>query len=232
MKPLGYRSYGSIPHLPGSRLGTGDHHCHEGQARIATEKVRDKHDVVIVQEKLDGSNVGIAKVNGEILALTRAGYLASTSKYEQHHLFANWVDTNRKKFDDMLGDNMRVCGEWLAQAHGTRYKDLKTPFVAFDLMIRKERVPFRFFQSCMLSYDIPMVHTVSIGNPIPVETAMQHIDLSNSLNAIDPIEGCVYRVERKGAFDFIVKFVRRFKQDGIYLPEVSGQPPYWNWYKS
>ena len=43
-KPLGGKAYGSIPHLIGSRVGPGDHHCHEGQARIATEKVRDKHD--------------------------------------------------------------------------------------------------------------------------------------------------------------------------------------------
>ena len=56
-KPLGRKNYGSIPHLPGSRMGEADHKCSEGQARIATEKARDKHDRVICQEKLDGSNV-------------------------------------------------------------------------------------------------------------------------------------------------------------------------------
>jgi hypothetical protein len=34
IKPLGHRAYGSIPHLPGSRLGLGDHHCGERRARI------------------------------------------------------------------------------------------------------------------------------------------------------------------------------------------------------
>ena len=53
-KPLGHKNYGSIPHLPGSGRGPGDHSCHEGQARIATEKRRDGLDVIIVQEKLDG----------------------------------------------------------------------------------------------------------------------------------------------------------------------------------
>ena len=47
-KPLGRRAYGSIGHLPDSRMGPGDHHVHEGQARICTEKVRDRHDLVIV----------------------------------------------------------------------------------------------------------------------------------------------------------------------------------------
>ena len=78
-KPLGGKAYGSIGHLPSSRLGPGDHSVHEGQARICTTKVRDKRDRVIVQEKLDGSCCAVAKVEGRVVALGRAGYLATTS---------------------------------------------------------------------------------------------------------------------------------------------------------
>lgn len=46
------KNYGHIAHLPGSRMGPGDHSCELGQARIATLKARDRHDHVIVQEKL------------------------------------------------------------------------------------------------------------------------------------------------------------------------------------
>jgi hypothetical protein len=63
-KPLGIKNYGHIPHLRGSRMGVGDHTCHDGQSRIATAWVRDRHDEVIVQEKLDGSNVGVARLDG------------------------------------------------------------------------------------------------------------------------------------------------------------------------
>ena len=52
-KPLGMKNYGHIAHLPSSRMGPGDHSCELGQARIATLKARDRHDHVIVQEKLD-----------------------------------------------------------------------------------------------------------------------------------------------------------------------------------
>src|SRR5689334_18116185 len=97
-KPLGIKSYGHIAHLPGSRMGPGDHKCHEGQMRIATEKARDRHDHIIVQEKLDGSNVGVAKVDGKILPLTRAGYLANSSPYEQHWKFEQWVNKNQERF--------------------------------------------------------------------------------------------------------------------------------------
>ncbi len=61
-KPLGIKNYGHIPHLPGSRMGPGDHHCDAGQARIATQTLRDRHDSVIVLEKLDGCY--LPEING------------------------------------------------------------------------------------------------------------------------------------------------------------------------
>ena len=102
MKPLNRKNYGSISHLLGSKLGATDKYVHEGQHRIMTEKTRDKHDYVIVTEKYDGSNVGITKVNGKILAITRSGYLAETSPYTQHHYFAKWVEMQGNRFDFML----------------------------------------------------------------------------------------------------------------------------------
>ena len=140
IKPIGKKAYGSIPHLPYSRLGTGDHHIEEGQALIATKKTRDKNDLIIVQEKLDGSNCSVAKVNGKILALGRSGYLAETSPYEQHKLFAKWVLLNEQRFITLLNENERVCGEWLAQAHGTIYKLIHEPFVVFDLITKQYKV--------------------------------------------------------------------------------------------
>jgi ATP-dependent RNA circularization protein (DNA/RNA ligase family) len=111
VKPLGQKAYGSIPHLPYSRLGTGDHHIDQGQALIATKKPRDRNDLIIVQEKLDGSNCSVAKVKGQILALGRSGHLAETSPYAQHQLFAKWVKANEERFDKLLNENERVAGE-------------------------------------------------------------------------------------------------------------------------
>lgn len=219
-KPLGTKSYGSIPHLPGSRLGPGDYHIHEGQARIATENVRDKHDRIIVQEKLDGSNVGVAKLNGEIIALTRSGYLASTSPYVQHHYFSEWVRQNKKLFITVLNEGERVCGEWLAQAHGTRYDLTHSPFVAFDIITGKERLIYDDFLSRVWDYLI-IPGTISIG-PTSIATVLSIIDKGSKHGAVDEVEGAIWRVERKGKVDFLTKFVRHDKLDGKYLPEFNG----------
>lgn len=98
-KPLGRKAYGSIPHLPSSRIGPGDHFCHPGQQTILTTKARDRHDRIIVAEKLDGACVAVAKVNGKPLALIRAGYAAAVGKYEHLRLFDAWVNQNAWRFD-------------------------------------------------------------------------------------------------------------------------------------
>jgi len=225
-KPLGHRSYGSIPHLPGSRLGPGDYHIHEGQAKIATEKVRDKHDRVIIQEKLDGSNVAVAKVNGEILAITRAGYLANTSKYSQHLYFDKWVSLNAGRFNEVLSEGERICGEWLAQAHGTKYNLIHEPFVAFDIMSGNKRIGYDSFIERIYNYFI-IPNIISL-TPLPVLEAMAALG-EGKHGAIDKVEGIIYRVERKGVVDFLTKFVRSDKEDGKYLPELNGTGlPIWN----
>ncbi len=107
-KPLGMKNYGHIAHLPGSRMGPGDHSCELGQARIATLKARDRHDQIIVQEKLDGTNVGVARLKGVLYPLVRAGYVADTSPFEQHWRFAQWVYANQDRFLAVLRDGERL----------------------------------------------------------------------------------------------------------------------------
>lgn len=226
-KPLGGKCYGSICHLPGSRLGPGDHKLNEGQARILTERARDVHDLVIVQEKLDGSNVGVARVDGILIPLIRAGYPAISSKYDQHRLFADWVYRRLERFE-FLREGERLCGEWLAQAHGTRYNLPHEPFVAFDLIRGDRRVTYKEFKSRVKDNGFTIPFLIHVGGPIAIADAMFRL-FPEAHGAIDPIEGCVWRVERRGHVDFLGKYVRPDKKDGCYLPEVSGQDAVWNW---
>lgn len=227
MKPLGKKAYGSIPHLPGSRLGPGDHHCEAGQARIACEKARDKHDVVIVQEKLDGSNVAVAKLNGEIIALTRAGYTALSSPHLQHHLFQNWVEREKQRFIWLLNEGERVCGEWLAMAHGTQYDLTHEPFVPFDIMLGNSRFSWSEFERRVRECDFTPPALLHHGSPYSIQNALYAIRES-AHGAIDPVEGAIWRIERRGVVDFLCKYVRPEKEDGKYFAEITGKDPVWN----
>lgn len=239
-KPLGIKSYGHIAHLPGSRAGPGDHKCGEAEAIRATKKARDRHERVIVQEKLDGSNVGVAKLEGIILPLTRAGYLAHTSPYYQLQAFSQWAYNNQARFLELLDEGERVCGEWLMQAHGTRYKLEHEPFVAFDVMRGHQRVTYEELCQRASKAELVTPRTFHIGGPLGIEKAMEYCNVSGH-GAIDPVEGAVWRVEanvqinpgkdnqRKWILEFIVKYVKPEKIDGFYLPEISGKEPVWNW---
>lgn len=238
IKPLGYKNYGSIPHLPNSRMGTGDHKCHEGQARIATVKARDRYDDIIVTEKLDGSNVGVARVGNTIYPLGRAGYPAVSSPYLQHRLFSNWVLENFERFWSILEPGERVVGEWLAQAHGTRYNLTHEPFVVFDMFRDNERVLYDEVLA-RVGGDFTTACLVHRGTSISVEDVMASLGKYGFHGALDPVEGAVWRVERsnptgnkgerKKVVDFLVKYVRPDKVDGYYLTDVSGNEAVWNW---
>jgi hypothetical protein len=186
-----------------------------------------------VQEKLDGSNVAIAKLNGEIIALQRSGYRAETSPYLQHQIFALWVEAEQARFSDLLENGEWLSGEWLLQAHGTRYDLLHEPFVAFDLWHEGQRVTYDKFRDRM-GFQVTTAWVLHRDHrSFSVDLAFkQHLDHKGSLpqwhGAIDPIEGAVWRVERNDAVDFLCKFVRQDKADGKYLPEISGNPPIWN----
>lgn len=385
-KPLGYKAYGSIGHLPNSRLGSGDHCVSEGQARICTVKTRDKRDEVIVQEKVDGclpyrssiitdrgpmpigvivnqrrgvqilsfneetettefravtdfhrlpaskryvrvqarsqfrgrsilsvvatedhliytdrgwvaagevregdsvfqrcnhidsevvppgviaatvslvsttgvqswdspywafdltvdgnanffcngvlvhnSCCAVANIDGRLHALGRAGWPAETSRYEQHRLFAGWVLAHEHRFRRVLREGERLVGEWLAQAHGTRY-DLRgdwPPFAAFDIMRGHDRLPFAEFRERLGGLFL-RPHLLHAGpSALPVDEALRlH---SQQRWPGEDTEGVVYRVERDGRVDFLAKWVKPDKVDGRYLPELSGQPAVWNW---
>lgn len=231
MKPLGKKNYGSIAHLIGSKLGPGDHTIHQGQHNICTVKTRDKHDFIIVQEKYDGSNVGIANIDGGIFALTRRGYLAETSPFEQHHYFAKWVEANKSRFAAVVNPGDRLCGEWLLQAHGVTYQIETEPFIAFDYFQNSERITTSDLTNYLRPVGFTTPRIVAIGwEPRPIELMLRRLNVKTRHPVISNgyPEGLIYRVERNGRVDFLAKYVRNDFEPGIYLPEISGNDPVWN----
>lgn len=218
-KPLGKKSYGSIPHLPESRLGEGEHCVSPGQARIATEKKRDKRDRVIVQEKLDGGNVGVALLNGEILAITRGGILAKDSRFVQHHKFEQFVRENEDRFRKVIREGERICGEWLYHQCGTKYELTHEPFVVFDIFdSSNKRVCYDIFEVRVWEHFI-MPFVISDGEPLSIGEALKILGKYGKHGAIEQVEGAVWRVERNGEVDFLCKFVRHDKIDGKYMKD-------------
>ncbi len=226
MKPLKRKNYGSIPHLSNSKLGEGDYYIEEGQEKILTEKKRDKEDTILVFEKYDGSNVGIAKKEGKIFALNRAGYEAHTSPFRQHHEFANWVEKHAEKFNEILNEGERIAGEWLLQAHGLKYNLKQEPIVFFDFFTdQNRRRPFDFLKQ----FDVPLPRLLHNGDAIKVEELVPILnEKTESIYPDNNPEGMIYRVERKGRAEFLAKWVRSDFEPGKYMMGRSEDDLVWN----
>lgn len=232
-KPLVAKAYGSIPHLPNSRLGVGDHFITFGQADILTHKTRDKNDRIIVQEKLDGSCVCVANIDGKLVPLMRAGYEVETSKYEMLKMFGRWAEKNKQLFGALgLTPGDRIVGEWLAYAHGTIY-DLtdRSPFVAFDIFHEKKRMIYDQFVEVTKHAGITTAPLINDGPSISVENALKILGDNGKYGATEMAEGLVYRCERRSQVDYLAKFVRQEKIDGKYFTQISGNPEIWLWHE-
>ena len=191
---------------PNSKLGEGDYYIGEGQERILTLKARDKHDNILVFEKYDGSNVGVANFENKIFALTRSGYEASTSQYKQHHCFANWVKKRELLFSDMLQNGERITGEWLAQAHGLVYNIEVEPIVFFDYFTKNnERLLQSDLRQITGKYGLNMPRLLSEGEPITVSELLPILNLkTKGIESVELPEGMVYRVEGKETPPFLL----------------------------
>ncbi|MEM6398414.1 MAG: RNA ligase family protein [Bacteroidota bacterium] len=228
------KNYGSIPHLPGSKKDQHDKYLHDGQVRILENGGRDKHDKIYLSVKLDGTNVGVLKKGGELVALQRKGYACIDSPYQQHQAFATWVKEPRNtiRLNRLLDEGERLVGEWLWQASGIQYTFAHAnidPFVAFDqFKADGERYQWEeLLLNCqMAGIQVPV--NVKLNSFSVDKDADDSLDRFRSwCNPFIPFpagtrhEGVVVRLERKSKLDFMAKWVRSDFVPGRFLPGIG-----------
>lgn len=219
------RLYGSIPHLPGSRAAADKTVSPAQAGRCLDGSVARDDEIVVVQEKLDGSCVGIVREDGKLVARGREGRLAAESLNDARRMFAAWVAENEARLDDVVREGEALVGEWLALAHGTRYELTHELFVPFDIVRgpARERATTAELAERIAATGLVMPATVHRGPPIAIDAACMLLGEHGRHGAIDPPEGLVYRVEKAGRVVLVAKWVRPDKVDGSYLPENSGK---------
>lgn len=225
--PLGGKAYHRIPHLPGSRTGSSDRMADPPLAKRCIEKER-KGDTIVVQEKLDGSCVALARIGDELVALGREGWRAAESNNPGRRMFAAWAAGIDRRIHSLLDDGDRLVGEWLALAHSTRYVLAHAPFVAFDWF---HRGSWRSSAALVEAFGalLPTPQVVHRGQALGIAAAVERLGDRGAHGAVDSVEGLVWRVEREDTVVGWAKYVRPGKRDGVLLPENSGAPAVWNW---
>ncbi|MCE9547046.1 MAG: RNA ligase family protein, partial [Planctomycetia bacterium] len=128
--------YPRTPHLFGSKGTADDKHLSEAESRrfIADGSL-------IVEEKIDGTNVGIHFTSAGAMVLQCRGHLITEGMHPQYDLFKQWATVKRSVLEEALRDHLILFGEWMYARHSIHYRQLPHYFFEFD-MYDKQRQAF------------------------------------------------------------------------------------------
>ncbi|MEA2079178.1 MAG: RNA ligase family protein [Pseudomonadota bacterium] len=93
---------------------------------------------VVVEEKLDGANLGISLgLDGQLRAQNRGQYLVAPFTGQFSRL-QGWLFQHGNSLADKLGPGLVLFGEWCAARHSLDYDKLPDWFLLFDVVDRAE----------------------------------------------------------------------------------------------
>jgi ATP-dependent RNA circularization protein (DNA/RNA ligase family) len=99
---------------------------------------------VVIEEKVDGANLGISfDSQGNLLAQNRGNLLVRGSGGQFAPLWA-WLIVHETRLFDVLEDRFMIFGEWCYARHSIHYDQLPDLFLAFDIFDKRSR---RFISS-------------------------------------------------------------------------------------
>jgi len=148
--------YPRTPHLFGSRGTVDDKHLNrkESEAFIANPSL-------LVEEKLDGTNVGIHFTSRGRMVLQCRGHEITEGMHPQYDLFKQWTSVKRPVLEAMLGSRLILYGEWLYAKHSVHYRALPHYFFEFDIY-DKDAAQFLDLDARLQMLDGTGLHTVPV----------------------------------------------------------------------
>lgn len=127
--------YPRTPHLFGSQGTDDDKRLGESESlRLLADPS------LIVEEKLDGTNVGLHFTADGRMVLQCRGHLVTEGMHPQYDLFKQWAAVKRPMLEDRLGGDSILFGEWLYARHSVHYQKLPHYFFEFDVYDKREGV--------------------------------------------------------------------------------------------
>ncbi len=208
-----FTKYPRTPHLFGSRGTDDDKHMSEADSlRFIADAS------LIVEEKLDGTNVGLHFSSTGELVLQCRGHLITEGMHPQYDLFKQWAMVKRPTLREMLQDRYLLFGEWLYARHTIHYRQLSHYFYEFDIYDKLQARFLTYAQRMELLSEtglqtVPVVHRGAISRkelpnlitPSAFEACFEHPETGVVDNLM---EGLYLRIESQDAVSGRAKFVR------------------------
>lgn len=126
----GFFRFPHTPHL--AWLGAGQPRrdkvlsAAEAEALLAGE--------VVVEEKVDGANLGLSTTEGgELRVQNRGSYLDRVRAHPQFRPLWSWLSARESELVDALWPHLMLFGEWCYAVHSVFYDRLPDWFLGFDV---------------------------------------------------------------------------------------------------
>ena len=94
---------------------------------------------VVIEEKVDGANIGISFDSGGQLLVQNRGNSLEAGTGGQFARLWPWLMQRELAFIDALEDKLILFGEWCYVRHSIHYTRLPDFFLAFDVLDKRER---------------------------------------------------------------------------------------------
>jgi ATP-dependent RNA circularization protein (DNA/RNA ligase family) len=164
---------------------------------------------VVVEEKLDGANLGLSLApDGGLRAQNRGQYLAEPHAGQFARLPA-WLVQLGDSLHSVLTPNLILFGEWCAARHSLDYTALPDWFLLFDVY---DRSAGRFWSSARrnaLASGAGLVTVPQVLHGKTTVTALKQLVTTNQSNYREgPLEGLVIRRESAEWCEARAKLVR------------------------
>lgn len=151
---------------------------------------------VVVEEKLDGANMGISFSSEAVLHVQNRGQYLNKPYGGQFARLDEWLAIREGELFDALGDRLILFGEWCAAQHSLDYETLPDWFLVFDVYDRDEQRFWSTRRRHELTQKLGLreVPRVSLGaTSLPVLT--EWVNTHRSHYRLGSLEGVVIRHE-------------------------------------
>lgn len=165
-------------------------------------------DELLVEEKVDGANIGFSVTpEGELQVQNRGTYLHPDRSHAQFKPLWQWLKPRQEELALALWPNLILFGEWCYARHSIEYDDLPDWYLAFDVYDREQ---MQFWDSArrntlLQSLNLKPVPKLACG--IFALGELKSL-LGQSRVGSHPMEGLVVRRETNGITKDRAKLVR------------------------
>lgn len=177
----------SIPHLEASASAVRTDRILSAAAREELLSAP-----VVVEEKIDGENLGLSLVDGQLRAQARGDYVELGGRHFRG--LDAWLRPRHDRLSEALAGDLMVFGEWCADVHSVRYDRLPDWLIVFDVYDRVEGSFWSAARRDELAGDLGLATAPRLFRGRVEHDVLRHL-IGRSAFGDAPMEGIVLRQE-------------------------------------